>query len=324
VLDGLGGIQGTRGTGSQPTYATAEADTSELPQVFAEGPQKSPVKRSRIGDLPMRVIYRILAAVIVVVLAAVAAVVGFVTSGSSGQPDEGPPGPVAAPSAATPSSGVSSPPPSASASVSASPSVSSSASPSQTAVLATPAPDRSAVVAALADPRVPKLPRDKRLALLPGKPYKGKTRLRDDKAGVSLARFGKPWKLFGASPFSAKQVLPAVKGAVHRAMIVSCPVPIQVQKSPKDTALLAARWTLNHHPKGSRIAWTASQPIKGGWLLAYRVKYKVKGKPRFSQAAVAVTEVADAKPAMLFVTIPDVQRRHWRDINTAVSSLRLN
>jgi hypothetical protein len=79
----------------------------------------------------------------------------------------------------------------------------------------------------------------------------------------------------------------------------------------------------NHHPKGSKIAWTASQPIKGGWLLAYRVKYEVKGKARFSQAAVAVTEVPDAKPAMLFVTIPDVQRSHWRDINTAVSSLRL-
>lgn len=303
---------------------TAEAATSELPQVFGEDPPKSsPVKRSRIGDLPMRVIYRILAAVIVVVLAVVAAVVGFVMSGSSGQPDEGPPGPVAAPSAATPSSGVSSPPPSASASSSASPSTSSSASPSQTAVLATPAPDRSAVVAALADPRVPDLPRDKRLALLPGKPYKGKTRLRDNKAGVSLARFGKPWKLYGASPFSTKQVLPAAKGAAHRAMIVSCPVPIQVQQDPKDTALLAARWTLNHHPKGSKIAWTASQPIKGGWLLAYRVKYEVKGKPHFSQAAVTVTEVPDAKPAMLFVTIPDVQRSHWRDINTAVSSLRL-
>jgi hypothetical protein len=178
-------------------------------------------------------------------------------------------------------------------------------------------------VAALADPRVPELSRDKQLTLLPGKPYKGKSRLRDAKAGVSLVRFGKPWKLYGASPFSTKQVLPKAKGAAHRAMIVSCPVPIQVQKDPKDTALLAARWTLNHHPKGSKIAWTASQPIKGGWLLAYRVKYEVKGKARFSQAAVAVTEVAGAKPAMLFVTIPDVQRSHWRDINTAVSSLRL-
>ena len=136
----------------------------------------------------------------------------------------------------------------------------------------------------------------------------------------SLTRFGKPWKVYGASPFSTKQVLPAAKGAAHRAMIVSCPVPIQVQKDPKDTALLAARWTLNHHPKGSKIAWTASQPIKDGWLLAYRVKYEVKGKPHFSQAAVTVTEVPDAKPAMLFVTIPDVQRSHWRDINTAVSS----
>ncbi|GAA3066795.1 hypothetical protein GCM10017600_55530 [Streptosporangium carneum] len=178
-------------------------------------------------------------------------------------------------------------------------------------------------MAALADPRVPKLPRDRKLARLPGKAHKAKRRLNDAKSGVSLARFGKPWKVFGASPFSTKQVLPKVRGAGVRAMLVSCPVPTQVQARPKDTALLAARWTLNHHPRGSKISWTASQPIKHGWLLAYRVKYKVKGKAHSSMAAVAVTEVPDAKPAMVFVTIPDAQRTRWRDINTAISSIRL-
>ncbi|GAA3029238.1 hypothetical protein GCM10017559_64710 [Streptosporangium longisporum] len=184
-------------------------------------------------------------------------------------------------------------------------------------------PDRSAVIAALADPRVPELPRDKKLGRLPGAADAGKRRLDDRRSGISLARLAKPWKVFGASPFSTRQVLPKAKGAAHRAMLVSCPVPILVQQEAKDTALLAARWTLNHHPKGGKITWTASQPIKDGWLLAYRVKYERKGKARSSMAAVAVTEGSGSKPGMLFVTIPDTQKKHWRAINTAVSSLRL-
>ncbi|MEU8382669.1 hypothetical protein AB0C32_26200, partial [Streptosporangium sp. NPDC048865] len=292
----------------------------------------------------MRVIYRFLAVGLVVILAAVAAVVGFVSSGSPEQPGEGKTGQIAAPSAAPPSPGPGSAEPSASEpsasepsvpasetpSVSASPSASPSESSAETAAPSSapdgsePAPDRSAVIAAFADPRVPGLPRDKRLGRLSGKADKSKRRVQDRKSGVSLVRLGKPWKVFGASPFSTKQVLPKAKGAAHRAMLVSCPVPILVQKKSKDTAVLAARWTLNHHPKGGKITWTASQPIKDGWLLAYRVKYKVKGKTRSSMAAVAVTEIPGAKPAMLFATIPDTQSKYWRSINTAVSSLKAN
>ncbi|WP_326824479.1 hypothetical protein [Streptosporangium sp. NBC_01756] len=317
-----------------PAYVTAEADTSELPKVVVDGPPKSsinplgsPVKRSRIGDLPMRVIYRILAAVTVVVVGAVAAVAGLVYSGSSDQPGEEASGPIAAPSAAMPSPGFGSPASSSSASPapssSASASVSASPAPSPT-VSAARTPERSAaVVVALSDPRVPGMPPGKRLARLPGKEHKTKLRLQDAKSGVSLARLAKPWKTYGAPPFSTKQVLPKVKGGATRAMVVSCPVPIKVQESPEETALLAARWTLNHHPKGSTIAWAASQATKDGWLLAYRVKYKIKAKSRFSMAAVAVTEVPGAKPAMVFVTIPDTQRAYWRDINTAVTSIRL-
>ncbi|MEU4535728.1 hypothetical protein AB0G15_12790 [Streptosporangium sp. NPDC023825] len=319
------------------------------------------MKRSRIGDLPMRVIYRILAVGLAVILAAVAAVVGFVSSSSPDQPGEGKTGQIAAPSAAPPSPGPGSAEPSvpatpatepsasvseqasAQASAEASPAQSAQASPSETPSASAspsgspaetaapsspsdgsePAPDRSAVIAALADPRVPDLPRDKRLGRLPGKAYKSKRRVQDGKSGVSLVRLGKPWKVFGASPFSTKQVLPKAKGAAHRGMLATCPVPILVQKESKDTALLAARWTLNHHPKGGKITWTASQPIKDGWLLAYRVKYKLKGKTRSSMAAVAVTEISGAKPAMLFATIPDTQSKYWRAINTAVSSLKV-
>ncbi|MBG0812773.1 hypothetical protein [Planomonospora sp. ID82291] len=299
-----------------PTYVAAEAETSELPKIVDGTPPvrpASPVKRSRIGDLPMRVIYRVLAGVAAVVVAAVAALVGFTSSDSADRPGEEAPGRVAAPSAAAPSPGPASPPPS------------SAATPSPLAATASPrpTPDGSAVTAALADPRVPERPRDRKLARFPGKALpSSKRRVEDERSGVSLVRLGKPWKTYGASPFSTKQVLPPVKGAGHRAMLVSCPVPIEAQAAVKDTAILAARWTLNHHPKGSRIRWSASQPIKDGWLLAYRVTYKVKGKSRSSMAAVALTETDRAKPALVFVTIPDAQRKRWRDITTAVSSIR--
>jgi hypothetical protein len=294
----------------------AEAETSELPKIVAETPPvrpAPPVKRSRIGDLPMRVIYRVLAGVTAVVVAAITALVGFMSSDSADRPGEEASGRVAAPSAAAPSPGLGSPPPSPPA-----------ATPSPLAATSSPSPtpDGSAVAAALADPRVPESPRDRRLARFPGKALPSKRRIEDDRSGVSLVRLGKPWKTYGASPFSTKQVLPPVKGAGHRAMLVSCPVPIEVQASMKDTAILAARWTLNHHPEGSRIRWSASQPLKDGWLLAYRVTYKVKGKSRSSMAAVVLTESDRAKPAMVFVTIPDAQRKRWRDINTAASSVK--
>ncbi|GAA3157817.1 hypothetical protein GCM10010466_55720 [Planomonospora alba] len=305
----------------------AEAETSELPKIVAEPPRvppASPIKRSRIGDLPMRVIYRILAGTAAVTVAAVAALVGFLSSGStdsSDRPGGEPPGQIAAPSAAAPSSGPSSPPPSAAASSAASPTASPTAG--TPAPGPTPTPDGSAVTAALADPRLPGPPADRKLGRLPGKASAAKRRIKDEKSGVSLARLGKPWKSHGASPFSTKQVLPPVKGAGHRAMLVSCPVPILVQATAKDTALLAARWTLNHHPEGAEIKWTASQPVEDGWLLAYRVTYKVKGKSRSSMAAVTVIETDRAKkPALVFVTIPDAQRGRWRDITTALSSVR--
>ncbi|MFI7537973.1 hypothetical protein [Streptosporangium sp. NPDC049376] len=339
----------TRETGAVPTRATDGTDPSEPRRTSVPGPPRPP-KRSRIGDLSMRVVYRMLAVAVVVVVTVVAVVAALVLSGTSERPGEGRSGQVAAPPAATPSPGSSSPQASPVASpavlagegtvASASPSASPSASSAAETSTASPSPspssspmssptaleevarDRSAVVAALADHRVPDLPRNKKLARLPGKAHKGKRLLKDRRAGVWLARLGKPWKIFGAAPFSTKQVLPKVKGAPVRAMLVSCPVPIQAQRHAKDTALLAARWTLNHHPKGSRISWFASQPIKKGWLLAYKVKYKVKGKARFSVAAVVVTRGSGPRPAMVFVTVPDTQRAYWRDINTAVSSIR--
>ncbi|GII64971.1 hypothetical protein Skr01_50560 [Sphaerisporangium krabiense] len=173
---------------------------------------------------------------------------------------------------------------------------------------------------------MPKLPRDRKLTNYPGRGGPTKGRVTDKRSGISFARFAKQWKLAKSAPFGTRRTLPAVKGTGYRGLLASCPVPIAVQDDLKDTAFLAARWTLNHHPHGAKIAWTASQPIKvgkrKGWLLGYRVLYKLGGKKRAATAAVALVDVPDGKPALLFVSIPDAQKKRRADINTVVASLR--
>ncbi|RCG25014.1 hypothetical protein DQ384_32185 [Sphaerisporangium album] len=185
----------------------------------------------------------------------------------------------------------------------------------------------SPLAAAKADPRLPALPSNRKLANFPGRGAPAKGRVKDKRSGITFARFTKEWKLARSSPFATRRTLPPAKGAGHRALLASCPVPIAIQDTLKDTAFLAARWTLNYHPAGSTISWTASQPIKAGkrdgWLLGYRVQYKLDGEKHVSTAAVALVDVPGSKPALVFVTIPDAQKKRWADINTVVSSLRI-
>jgi hypothetical protein len=244
----------------------------------------------------MRVIYRILVGAAALVVVAAAGVFFLVTRGDQ------PVRPVAAAAPSAPST------PRASASP-------------------TPSPGLSPLDAALADPRVPALPRARKLSRLTGHAVKVKRWITDERSGIAVARLSGGWKTTTASPFATRQELPLAKGAAQRAMLVTCPVPTLVQRDLRGTAVIAARWTLNHQPDGARIRWVASQPIKigkqGGWLLAYQVRYPAEGKQRSSMAAVALVNVPGSKPAMLFVSIPDAQRNRWRDINTVVSALRV-
>ncbi|MFI6905280.1 hypothetical protein ACIBKY_28740 [Nonomuraea sp. NPDC050394] len=356
----------------------------------------SPPRRSRIGDLRMRDVYRGLA-VLVAAAVAVVAVVLALPSGPSG-PDEVAERPVAAPSTAPPtSSAQTSAEPSAivsaepstgtsaepSAIVSAEPSAGTSAEPSvsggpstgasagpattsaaslgavppagtaqpggtaqpavtpsaavpalpspapsvsQAAARPTPrptpspgaslAPGYTAMEAFYADARLPEVPGKPKKAVLP-KP--GRRVLADKRSGVAVPLLGRPWKRHRGAPFTSKQVLPKLRGRAERGMIVSCPVPIEAQKNPRDTALLAARWTLNLHPKGATVRWLTSQPVKGGWATIYQVKY---GK-RSSVAAVVVLDGGMAKPGLVFASIPDTQRKRWRDIYRVVSGARV-
>jgi hypothetical protein len=295
----------------------------------------------------MRVVYRGLAVVAAVAVAAVTLVVVLPS-----EPDEVAAGPIAAPSTPPSSSGpvptpsgspveatpsmtaaasaaVASPPASVPVSAPVSAPGSASVSPASggpeavgsAAPRPTPTPGASlapgytAMEALYADVRVPRLPaKPKRLSLRSA----GKKTVKDERSGLSVPRLASPWKRHGAAPFTTKQVLPAVRGSSRRGMFASCPLPIEAQPSHRDSALLAARWTLNHHPKSSRITWLASQPVKDGWMLAYRVTY---GK-RTSRAAVVVIDGGMSKPGLAFVTVPDTQKKRWSDITRVVSGVR--
>ncbi|MDA0637592.1 hypothetical protein OUY22_29650, partial [Nonomuraea sp. MCN248] len=176
------------------------------------------------------------------------------------------------------------------------------------------APGYTAMEALYADKRVPRLPgKLKRLSL----PRASKNVLRDKRAGLILPDLPKPWKSYGPAPFTSRQVLPPPRRG-PRGMLVSCPVPIEPQKSDRDTALLAARWTLNHHPEGARIRWLGSQRTKAGWALSYQVTY---GK-RSSRAAVVIVDGGMSKPGLVFISVPDTQRSRWRDIPRVIAGVR--
>ncbi|QFY11718.1 hypothetical protein GBF35_38675 [Nonomuraea phyllanthi] len=264
----------------------------------------------------MRVVYRGLAAAGAVAAVAVALAVVL-----PAEPDEVAAGPVTAPPAAPSSSG-SAPVPSGSAPAPSSsgaalaPSAAPSSGSTGSGSRPTPSPGASlapgytAMEALYADPRVPRLTRDVKRMSLPS-PYKKV--VKDARSGLAVPRLGRPWK-----PVT-RQVLPKQRGTRLRGTFVTCPLPIMHQKSARDTALLAARWTLNHHPKGSRITWLASQPVKNGWMLVYRVIY---GKHQ-SRAAVVVMDGGMSKPGLAFVTVPDSQRKQWRDIGRVASGVRV-
>ncbi|NBE95338.1 hypothetical protein FE391_17435 [Nonomuraea sp. KC401] len=262
----------------------------------------------------MRVVYRGLAVAAAVVAAAVTMVVVVLPSG----PDEVAAGPVTAPPAAPSSSG---PAPSPTGSAT-SPTVGEPAPAAKASATAGPTPGASlapgytAMDALYADPRVPKL-----TAKVKGVKERASARrvMRDRRTGLAVPRLGRPWKAHNAAPFTTKQVLPRKRGTSPRGIVVTCPLPIMKQKSPRDTALLAARWTLNHHPEGSRITWLATQRVKRGWTLIYQVTY---GK-RSSRAAVVVMDGGMSKPGLTFVTVPDTQRKHWPEVGRVATGVRV-
>ncbi|MEU0566687.1 hypothetical protein ABZ297_15010 [Nonomuraea sp. NPDC005983] len=93
----------------------------------------------------------------------------------------------------------------------------------------------------------------------------------------------------------------------------------------REIAVRGVRWTLlTQYPKGATLAWTGSRnlPLGKGWTLGYKVTYPVGSGRRTSQALLSVIEVGKTKPAMLLASIPESGKAHWRDLNTIAKAVR--
>ncbi|GII27723.1 hypothetical protein [Planotetraspora mira] len=299
---------GDYGTKAVPTYVAAEAETTPLPKITVPlAPPAPPGGRKGLGDLPMRVIYRIIAGAAAVV--GVGTVATIVVLGKTGSE---PPHAAAAKPAHSPLMAT------------ATPTLSPSPTPTPT-----PTPTIPAVLAAaFADSRLQELPdTEKKLGRLPGKPAPRHGVLKDRRSGVSVPKFTKVWRPVKTKAFGSRQDLPQVKGSPVRGMVISCPLPVAAQDDMRDTALLAARWTLKYQPKGTTLTWTAMDDLTIGKrdavVLGFNAHYKVKGKKRTSSAAVVVIDVPNKKPALVYAVIPDTQKKAWRDINSVVSGIKV-
>jgi len=175
---------------------------------------------------------------------------------------------------------------------------------------------------------LPKLPENTPLPVRPGPGTPVVETIEDRKAGIGYARFGEPWRSAWPKAFTCTQMA----GPVRRpfALIGSRPLPgpapgrLTTPQAYQAMALRAVRWTLRYQPQGARVTWTASQPVPQGtgWLLGYRVSYRVDGETRSSEAIVAVVGTGRARPALLFATVPDDRPELYRDLNTLISTLR--
>lgn len=177
---------------------------------------------------------------------------------------------------------------------------------------------------------LPGLPVPTAMRALPGTPSPVLGAVTDAKAAITYARLGKPWVVASIPSFTAGQRVGT--GRLPGTLIASGLLPGDTPRADLKTdarfrsaAVGAVRWTLRHHyPAGSKVTWTASQrPATGkGWTLGYRVTYVVKGRRHTSQAALTLLDIGRRRPAMLFVTVPDTNKRLWADIAPLTAGAR--
>jgi hypothetical protein len=178
--------------------------------------------------------------------------------------------------------------------------------------------------------KLPSLPKETALAVMPGTPSLILGAVIDTKSAITYSKLGSPWVTKAVPSFSAGQRVGTTR--LPRTVIASSllpgATPVTALKTDADyrkVALTAVRWTIRtQHPAGSKVVWTASQkPATGkGWLLGYRVTYVVKGKKHTSQAALSLLDIGRRKPAMLFVTVPDTRKQLWADVAPLMAGAR--
>ncbi|NUW30043.1 hypothetical protein HTZ77_01150 [Nonomuraea sp. SMC257] len=263
-----------------------------MPPTLPPVPPKSGLV-SRIGDIPIRVVYLLGA-----IIATVAAVLLIFILFSGDVPKD-----------QQPQGGSIPPPPAAAEPTAAAPSATASAA-------------RSQVAAAL-----PSVPAAKEYAVLPGTASVVIGLVDDQKAGLSYPRLGSPWKTAMVAPFTvAQRAGKAAAPGTPGALIGSAPLPGAAPATPpakesdyRKLAARAAKWALAaQYPPGATLTWTGSEraALGKGWTLAFEVAYETDDGRRVAQGLVSVVNAGRAKPAMLFASIPESGKSRWRDLNT--------
>ncbi|MFF4775597.1 hypothetical protein ACFY05_22345 [Microtetraspora fusca] len=172
--------------------------------------------------------------------------------------------------------------------------------------------------------RLPPVPTALSMVVHPGAGTPAGDFVLDKKSGIGYAGFAAPWRTAAhPAPFTHTQ-------RAGRALIVSCPMPgtvpggLTTPEAYRAVAARAARWTLRFQPEGGSLDWTASEPLRRGtgWLLGYRVTYRIDGRRHASEAIVAVVGTGGKKPALLFATVPDTRQELYRDLNMLFWTLR--
>ncbi|MDR8414206.1 hypothetical protein MTP10_36425 [Nonomuraea sp. 3-1Str] len=289
-----GGAQAGAGAATRLGHGPGPASQQyPMPPVVPPPPPGSGLM-SRIGDIPIRVVYLVgaIIATVVAVLLIFAVFSGDVPKDQS-----------------LPQGGSIAPPPAGAAKEPAA-TLARSAVPSST-------PSSTGVA-------LPPVPAAKEYAVLPGTASVVIGLVSDPKAGLSYPRLGLPWKSATSAPFSVAQR--AGKAAVPGALIGSAPLPgaTPAARPVKDSdyrklAARAATWALGaQYPAGATLTWTGSErtPLGKGWTLAFRVAYDADGGQRVAQGLVSVVDTGRAKPAMLFASVPESGKSRWRDLNT--------
>lgn len=169
-------------------------------------------------------------------------------------------------------------------------------------------------------------------------------RVTDTSAGLSYAKFGKPWEVaapkspMAAAGFTGRQDVVTEKngstpiwwGRLMSTMLNSTDNglyggPGTEQKTAEQLAMLYETRLYGFRHQTRQVA-SQSLTVSGhqGWLVGYYLTYhRPKVKATGEIFTVAVVDTGRARPGVLFMSIPDTQKKLWPDFNYVLHTLKV-
>ncbi|MCR3745976.1 hypothetical protein BS35_008576 [Actinomadura glauciflava] len=187
------------------------------------------------------------------------------------------------------------------------------------------------------------MPPDKRLATFPGKPSRMLGRVNDVHSGLSYPRLAAPWQVptkknkLGTPGWSGQQILLTERHAgrywygqlLTGTLIPTLQSSYQGPDSVKTVAGLAAKgYEAQYYAFPHKTAPLASQALNvdghKGWLVASYLTYKRSGVRATGEiVALAVVDTGRKAPAVVFASMPNTNRKQWRDVNQFLGQLKI-